>query len=234
MMEAERRIDGTFVSDLPDVRLSDIADERGERIGGLTIWQRLVLSYKDMRAATRSLISEDPSEARLLFFVLLSDVVFFLNQGLSKVIAPGAAASDRLPLEIGLWLVVALFLRTATLYAFSGLVAVVCRACGGQGSFRDTRTGVFWAALAAAPVGILGALIVAAFAHLEPYAPIFGEPMLTLPAHMLGLVFFVFFVSASVAEAHRFRNTSPVFMVFSTLTVLLFVLGIYVYVNFLR
>ena len=57
---------------------------------------------------------------------------------------------------------------------------------------------------------------------------------MTLPAHLIGMVFFVFFVSASVAEAHRFRNTSPVFVTFSVLTVLLLVLGIYVYANYVR
>ncbi|MDT8343717.1 MAG: Yip1 family protein [Thermohalobaculum sp.] len=233
MVVGERRLDGTFVSDLPDVRLSDIRGD-DETYIGMSLWQRMLLSYSDMRAATRELIGENPSEARLLFFVLMSDVIFFLNRGVSLVISPGSGASEKLPLEIGIWLVGALFLRTLTLYLFSGAVAFVCRMFGGQGSWRDTRTGVFWASLVAAPIGVLGALVVAAFAHLEPYAPILAEPVVTLPAHLIGMVFFVFFVSASVAEAHRFRNTSPVFIAFSCLTVLLLVLGIYVYANFGR
>jgi hypothetical protein len=232
-MQGQRQLDGTFLSDLPDVRLSDIRrDDDG--INEMSLWRRMRLSYSDMRAATRQLIGENPSEARLLFFVLLSDVIFFLNRGLSLVISPGAGASEKLPLEIGVWLIGALFLRTATLYIFSGLVASVCRLFGGQGSFRDTRTGVFWASLVAAPIGVLGALIVSLFAHLEDAIPILGEPIVTLPAHLIGMVFFVFFVSASVAEAHKFKNTSPVFMAFSVLTVVLLILGIYVYANFGR
>ncbi|MCL5775893.1 YIP1 family protein [Limibaculum sp. FT325] len=233
MAIGERRLDGTFVSDLPDVRLSDIRGDE-DSFQGMSLWARMKLSYIDMRAATRQLIGENPSEARLLFFVLLSDVIFFLNRGVSLVISPGSGASEKLPLEIGLWLVAALFLRTLTLYLFSGAIAFACRMCGGEGSWRDTRTGVFWASLVAAPIGVIGALIVALFAHLEPYAPILAEPAITLPAHLIGMVFFVFFVSASVAEAHRFRNTSPVFIAFSLLTVALLVLGIYVYANYGR
>lgn len=233
MTQGERRLDGTFISDLPDIRLSDVLGD-DDRIQEISLWRRMLLSYQDMRAATRQLIGENPSEARLLFFVLLSDVIFFLNRGVSLVISPGSAASEKLPLEIGLWLIAALFLRTLTLYVFSGMVAAVCRLFGGQGSWRDTRTGVFWASLVAAPIGVLGALIVALFAHLEEAIPVLGEPVMTLPAHLMGMVFFVFFVSASVAEAHRFRNTSPVFMAFSVFTVALLVLGIYVYANFGR
>ena len=70
MMTGERRLDGTFVSDLPDVRLADIRGD-DERIDGMSLWRRMLLSYSDMRAATRQLIGENPSEARLLFFVLL-------------------------------------------------------------------------------------------------------------------------------------------------------------------
>lgn len=224
--------EGVIRQDLPQVTLSDIRGEERESDRGMSVWQRMKLSFTDMRSATRQLIGENPTEARLLFFVLLSDVIFFLNRGLALVISPGASAEEKLPLEIGLWLIAAFFLRTATLYMFSGVVAWVCRLFGGKGSWRDTRTGVFWASLVAAPIGVIGALIVAGFAHLEAYFPIFGEELLTLPAHLIGMVFFVYFVSASVAEAHRFKNTSPVFIAFSVLTVALLIAGIYLYAQF--
>lgn len=219
---------------LPDVTLKDLRrDQDAVALKGMSVWRRMVLSYKDMRTTTRTLIGENPSEARLLFFVLMSDVIFFLSRGLALVIAPGSAASTRLPLEIGLWLVAALFLRTAILYGFSGLVAGISRLFGGKGSWKDTRAAVFWASLVAAPIGVLGALVVATFAHLERFAPVFGDDKLSLPPQWIGIVAFVFFLSAAVAEAQRFRNTSPVFMTFSILTVLLSIGGIFVYVRFL-
>ena len=234
MTDFKRRLDGTFVSDLPDVTLADVRAEYGERLREITLWQRMKLSYVDMRAAVRELIAEDPSEARLLFFVLLSDIIFFLSRSLALVISPGAAASEKLPLEIGAILVFVFLARTATLYLFSGAVGAVCRALGGQGSWRDTRTGVFWASLVAAPIGVIGALIGAGMAHLEPYSPILTNAWVTMIPLLIGPVFFVFYLAAGVAEAQRFRNTSPVFMTFSVLTVILLLAGMYVYANFMR
>ncbi|MEO0761180.1 MAG: hypothetical protein AAFZ09_05140, partial [Pseudomonadota bacterium] len=76
-----------------------------------------------------------------------------------------------------------------------------------------------WASLVAAPVGVVGSLIVVALGYLEPTYPILGEQMLQLPAHLIGIVAFVYFVSAAVAEAQQFRRTSPVFIAFSALSI---------------
>ncbi len=210
--------------DLPEVHLEDVQQPL-EPLTGMSIWARIRLSYRDMRRTTRALIEENPSEPRLLFFVLLSDVLFFLSRGVSFVVTPGEAVERALPVpaQLGVLLVGALLLRTITLYLFSALVCIVARLFGGDGSWKDTRTGVFWAALVAAPVGILGALIGAGFAHLEPFAPVFAEPILAWPPQLIGLVAFVFFLAAGVAEAHRFPRTSPVFIAFSVLTVVLLV-----------
>ena len=221
---------GSAIADPPDVFLSDLHIER-EPVRGMSLWNRIKLSYSDMRKTTRVLIDEHPSEARLLFFVLLSDVVFFLSRGVALVIAPGSPAHNILPENIGIWLVFVFLGRTLSLYAFSALVAVICRAFGGVGGWRETRTGVFWASLVAAPIGVAGALVVAAFSRLEQFFPIFGDPSVALPPQWIGIVAFVFFLSAGVAEAHRFRRTSPVFITFSVLTVFLSLAGIYIYVN---
>ena len=220
--------------DLPDITLADLLrDQKVESLKGMSVWRRMVLSYEDMRRTTRVLIEENPSEARLLFFVLMSDVIFFLSRTLALVIAPSSAASEMLPMEIGIWLVGILFIRTATLYTFSGMVAVACRMFGGQGSFRDTRAAVFWASLVAAPIGVIGSLITAAFAHLESVWPVFGDDMIALPPLWIGIVAFVYFLSAGVAEAQRFTKTAPVFMAFSFLTVILSIGGIFVYARYL-
>lgn len=182
---------------------------------GMTLWSRTVLSYRDMRAATRDLIAERPSEARLLFFVLLSDVIFFLSRGVSLVIAPGSAAVDVMPPHPGIFVLVLVMLRTASLYILSAMITILCRMMGGQGNWRDTRAAVFWAALAAAPVGVLGSLVTASFSHLEVFHPIFAEPLIAMPPHYIGVVALLFFLAAGVAEAHRFSRTSPVFIALS-------------------
>lgn len=100
-----------------------------------------------MRVSTRTLIDERPSEARLIFFVLLSDVIFFLARTLSLVAAPAAVTENKLPLNIARWLIGVFVLRTATLYVFSGMIGFIGRSLGGTGSWRDMRIAVFWASL---------------------------------------------------------------------------------------
>lgn len=209
-----------MADDLPDVHLEDVRQEL-EPLTGMSVWARMRLSYRDMRRTTRVLIEERPSEPRLLFFVLLSDVLFFLSRGVSLVVTPSVAVEQSLPVpaQLGMILVLALLLRTAILYLFSALVCVGGRLFGGRASWKDTRTGVFWASLVAAPVGIVGALVGALFANLEGLSPVFASTVLTWPPLLIGPVAFVYFLSAGVAEAHRFPRTSPVFILFSILTV---------------
>ncbi len=218
-----------IADDLPDVHLKDVQQPL-EPLTGMSVWARMRLSYRDMRRTTRALIDENPSEARLLFFVLLSDVLFFLGRGVQLVVSPSVTVEQSLPVpaQLGLILVGALLVRTATLYIFAALVCMIGRALGGRGGFKDLRTGVFWAALVSAPVGIVGALIGAGFAHLEHIDPIFGTTLFSWPPLLIGPVAFVFFLSAGVAEAHRTSRTSPVFIAFSVLTVVVLVASLIV------
>ena len=186
---------------------------------GMSIGRRLWLSFRDMRAATRDLIDERPSEARLLFLVLLSDVIFFLSWAIMLVVAPGSETRSQLPAEVALMLILIFLCRTAVLYIFSALVGIVCRMAGGQGSWRDTRTGVFWASLAASPIGVLGALIGGMVLHVADGTSMISGDTVLLVRFCVGFAVFVFFLSAGVAEAQRFKNTSPVFIAFSVLAI---------------
>lgn len=205
--------------DLPDVHLEDVQQPL-EPLKGMSVWARMRLSYRDMRRTTRALIEEEPSEARLLFFVLLSDVIFFLSFGVRLIVTPSQVVTEYLPVpaQLGAALLGIFLVRTLTLYVFSAIVSIVGRLCGGEGGFRDTRAAIFWASLVAAPVGVLGALLGAAFAHLEPHYPVFSNPLLAWPPLLIGIVAFVFFLSAGTAEAHRVERTSRVFIIFSVLT----------------
>jgi len=219
-----------IADDLPDVHLADVKQEL-EPVRGMTVWARMRLSYSDMRAATRTLIDEAPSEPRLLFFVLMSDVIFFLSFGVRLVVSPSATIEQVLPLPaaLGVALVGVLLLRTAMMYLLAAAVCILGWPFGGRARFREMRAAVFWGSLVAAPVGVFGALIGAVFANLERVYPIFASPLMVWPPLLIGIVAFVYFLSAGVAEAHRYRNTSPVFIVFSVLTLAL-ILGV-LYVN---
>ena len=205
---------------LPEVHLSDVqVAEEPEESRAMPLHKRVFSAWSDMRASTRTLIDEKPSEARLIFFVLLSDVIFFLARTLSLVVAPAAVTEEKLPLDIAFWLIGVFVLRTATLYVFSGIVGFIGRSLGGTGSWRDTRAAVFWASLVAAPVGVLGALLGAGLGHLSEIMPIFATTPFVIGPLVLGPVAFVWFISASVAEAHGTKRTSLVFIAFSILAI---------------
>lgn len=222
-----------FASELPDVHLADVQQEL-EPLKGMSLWARIKLSYRDMRATTRALIEERPSEPRLLFFVLFSDVIFFLARSVQLVVSPSESFGDIMPVpaQLGTFLLAVFLVRTMTLYVFSFLVYAVGKGFGGRGSWRDVRTGVFWASLVAAPVGVLGSLIGAGLANLEGAMPILAEPFVAQPPLYIGIVAFIFFLSAGVAEAHRFARISPVFIVFSVVAVLSLVAFFALYARF--
>ena len=172
---------------------------------------RVVDGWKDMRASTRRLIEENPTEGRLLFYILLSDMVFFLSWSLKAVVAPSAAAQTMLPAEIGILLIAALFMRTFWIYVFSTVLWAVARLFGGTGSAQDTRAGVFWGSFVAAPFGLLFAVVTVMFTSLEHSFPFLQGSVISQAPYWASLIPFVYFISAGVAEAHRFKFTFPMF-----------------------
>jgi len=192
---------------------------------------RILDAWKNMRASTQRLIDENPSEGRLLFYILLSDMVFFLSWSLKAVVAPTLGAKDLLPAEIGLWLIVALFARTAVVYLFSVVLGSVMRIIGGTGSWKSTRAGVFWGSLVAAPFGFLFAVVTVAFASLETSFPFLKGEIISQAPYWLSLIPFVYFISAGVAQAHGFKQTFPVFAGMSITAMALWFFALYMRAN---
>ena len=212
----------------PDLRrevfTTEIGTYQSERNG---LASRVVDAWKDMRGSTRRLIEENPSEGRLLFYILLSDMVFFLSWSLKAVVAPSLGAKDLLPAEIGLWLVAALFLRTALVYLFALVLGVVMRLFGGEGSSRDTRAGVFWGSFVAAPFGFFFAIITVTFTSLESTFPVLQGDIISQAPYWLSLIPFVYFISAGISEAHNFKLTFPVFAAMSATAIIVWIGALY-------
>lgn len=183
---------------------------------------RVLGAWRDMRASTRRLLREKPGEARLILYVVASDMVFFLSWSLKTMVAPVEGVPPLVsPDRIGLLMAGALMLRTAVMYLFSFLVFAVARMARGQGSWKETRTAVFWGALVSAPFGLLAALLSVWLGILSPSLPILQQSWVALPVYWLGLIPFVWYISAGVAEAQKFRMTGPTFMVMSVLALAL-------------
>ena len=193
----------------------------------LTMNDRVVEAWRDMAASTRRLLEESPSEGRLLFYVIASDIVFFFSWSLKTLLAPTSAAVAQLPVDIGLWLLLAILCRTGALYAFATLAAAACQVAGGTGSARDTRAAIFWGALVSAPFGLMASVLAVALSRGEQVLPALQNPIFTLPPYYLGLVPFLWFIAAGLAEAHGFRRPSLVFLCLSVATVALSFWGLY-------
>ena len=192
---------------------------------------RVLEAWRDMRASTRRLINENPSEGRLLFYILLSDMIFFLSWALKAVVAPTLSAKNMLPAEIGIWLIVALFARTAAVYLFSLVLGFAMRLFGGKGSWKSTRAGVFWGSFVAAPFGLFFALITVLFASMEPSFPILQDAFVSQAPYWMSLIPFVYFISAGVAEAHHTKQTFPVFAGMTFVAMALWFVALYMRAN---
>ena len=179
--------------------------------GRNNLYERITDGWSDMRLSTRRLVEEKPSEARLFFYVLMSDLIFFISWSLKTVVAPTTVAAHKMPVEIGLWLIVALFCRSFAMYFASILLGCAARVMGGTGTWRETRTAVFWGALTAAPFGFFFAVVTVILASLEPHFPALAADWIALPPYWLSLVPFVWFISAALAEVHGFRRSETVF-----------------------
>ena len=180
---------------------------------------RITDAWKDMPASTRRLIDEQPSEARLLFFVLLSDLIFFLSWSVKTVVSPTSIAESALPDDMALLLVVALLLRTGAIYLFSIILGFVLRAFGGTGTLKDTRAGVFWGSFVSAPFEVLAAILTVSMASLEDTLPFLSGETLSLAPLWLGLLPYIWFVSAGATAAHGFKRFFPLFAALSLLCV---------------
>ena len=192
---------------------------------------RILDAWKDMRASTRRLIGENPSEGRLLFYILLSDMIFFLSWSLKAVVAPTLSAKGMLPAEIGIWLIVALFARTLAVYLFSFALGAAMRLFGGKGGWKDTRAGVFWGSIVAAPFGLFFALVTVGFASMEGTFPFLQGEIISQAPYWLSLIPFVYFISAGVAEAHNTKTTFPVFAGMTLIAMVLWFVALYMRAN---
>jgi Yip1 domain len=212
------------------MRLDELPVSTGVvKSGRNSLGARLVDSWRDMRKVTRRLIDERPAEPRLLFYVLMSDIIFFLSWSLKAIVKPAEGFEDKAPATVGLVLLSALLFRTSAMYFFSAILFAGAKQFGGKGTWQETRCGVFWGALVAAPFGLLMALVTVMFTFLTPYHPVFSADWIALPPYWLSLIPFIYFISQGLAEAHRFKSSAIPFQIMSILSVV----GLYLAVKYL-
>jgi len=177
--------------------------------GGI-IW-RVLGAWADLRGSMRAELDRDPSEGRLLFYLMLSGLIWFIGRNAVLVYGPlGPVISEEEFLgRVGVEIIAAIFLRTLAFYPLAALAGMIARAAGGSGSWRDSRAALFWAALVAAPVILAGTLLSLLLTGLPGQA--------SAIAGMLGTVAFAWAVAQCIAEAHGFASAWRVLAVLATL-----------------
>lgn len=186
-----------------------------------TVTSRVARSYIDMRSTTEELLSERPSEARLLMFVLISNMIFTMSWALKTLIAPTAAASASLGSDAVLWLVVALMLRTTAIYALALVVGVIAKVLGGKATFAETRAAVFWGVFVSAPIGFAIAIFGVLINEFESSVLLLQNTGIQMTPYWLGIIPFIWFVAKGAAAANRVNNVAPIFGAIATVFVVL-------------
>ncbi|MEM7267917.1 MAG: hypothetical protein AAF401_01550 [Pseudomonadota bacterium] len=188
-------------------RIDAISDDDPDLRSGRTYVDRIIDAYADMRSSTRSFIETFPSEGRLLFLALLSDVIFFVARSISLVVSPPEEVQATLPEFIGLGLIAAFLFRTSLFYIIAAAANILSKPFGGTGTWYESRCGVFWAAMVSAPIELVGALLTVGVVYARPHASFLDSPMLIETPYFIGPIAFGFFLAAGVAEAQGFRYT---------------------------
>ena len=177
--------------------------------GGL-LW-RVLSAWADLRHSMRAELKRQPTEGRLLYYAVLSGLIWFL--GRAALLAWGPLAPTLAPAEfrarLAAELVSSVFFRTLALYVLAAVGGAIARAAGGRGSWRDSRAALFGAALVAAPA-ILAAHLLSVLLTGVP-----GQAGAV--AGMLGAVAFGWVTAQCIAEAHGFASGARVLAVIAVL-----------------
>ena len=173
---------------------------------GGVLW-RILGAWADLRGSMRAELDRDPSEGRLLFYVMFAGLFRFV--GAAMVLAYGPLAltmpEDVFRGQIAASFVAIFFLLSLLYYAVAATGGALARAMGGTGSWYDSRAAMFWAALVAAPAILASKLLALVLAGLP--GPIVGS------VEMLGEVAFAWTTAHCFAEAHGFASVWKVLAV---------------------
>lgn len=165
--------------------------------GGLV--DRLARVWVTPRASARAEIAA-ADETRLLFYAVAGSALFTLGRvGAQWITQQGPAATD-FPGWASAQIAAGLTFRPLSLYLAAALIALACRRFGGSGSWRATRTAVFWTGLAAAPAAAVLAVLGAALARAGGGWPV------GYVGKEVGAVIWGVLLAPALAEAHGFRS----------------------------
>jgi len=161
---------------------------------------RVLGAWADLRGSMRAELDQAPGEPKLLAWVMLSGLIWFLGRVVVLKLGPIAPTldPDYVVMRIGAEFVGSMFFRTLAFYGVAALAGATAMKAGGTGSWRESRAAMFWAALVAAPVMLAGTLLSVLLAD--------APAEVRLIARMIGALAFAWAAAQCIAEAHGFAR----------------------------
>ena len=162
----------------------------------MSVTRDMVLALRHPRRAARRQLSGAVGEERAFGYLAMACGLIFLGQW-PRMITSGQLTSD-VPLEarIAATMLGWIFFAPLFFYALAGVLRLLGKLTGGQGTWLRSRIALFWSLLVASPLWLIYGLCVA----------ILPEGLILAAVGLVALVMTVVIISGAIVEAERPGN----------------------------
>ena len=127
--------------------------------------REIVKAYRGFGASMRRQIESSPGEERLLVYVVIACLIYFVARVPDLLSLSASQATEEVS-SIAVFitnLVGSFFFAPLMLYGLAAMSHIIARAFKGSGSFFNARLALFWALLITAPIALITTIIQTAF-----------------------------------------------------------------------
>lgn len=151
----------------------------------MTVTREIVRSYRGFGASMQRQIDSNPGEERVLVYLVMACLIFFIARvpGLLELSAAAATAEISSVALFVTNLVGSFFFAPLMLYGLAALSHVVAKIFRGKGSFFHARLGLFWSLLLVSPLALVSTIIQSAL-PMEWLAQVLSFVMFVLFAYV--------------------------------------------------
>ena len=163
----------------------------------MSIAGEIVRAYRSPRAAMRRRLEAHPGEERLLMYLVVAILLFFVAR-IPNLLASSSAQATAEVSGSAIFvtnLVASFFFAPLLFYGVAAISRLACRVFGGKGNGYAARLALFWTLLVISPLALLSTILQSAFPVLWLAT--------ALPIVMFLLFAFVWGACLSVAEGFK-------------------------------
>lgn len=127
----------------------------------MSISREIIVAYKGFGASMRRQITANPGEERLLIYLVMAILIFFIARVPSLLEASALAATEEVS-SIAIFmvnLVSSFFFAPLLLYGIATLSHLLAKLFGGKGNGYRSRLALFWSLLVVSPLALVSAML---------------------------------------------------------------------------